>query len=112
MKFRFWKHMKKFHLFIVTKSISFQLCNQTTSLESTFHPEVLTFPQRPDQIKSFVVVGVTCHMGDQQCKTSEYNHVIKSIGSWYQHTNTCIGVKLIFFIRKYKFKTILTLRVL
>lgn len=55
---------------LMIRMISFQLHNQTTSLESTFHPEVLTSPQRLDQIKSFVVVGVTCHMGDRQCKTS------------------------------------------
>jgi len=62
--------MQKIYPFALDQMHSFQLCNQTTSLESTFHPEVLTSPQRPDQIKSFVVAGVICHMGDQQCKTS------------------------------------------
>lgn len=65
----------KFHLFCLrpkTKKDDTILVSPpaTTSLEGTFHREDLTFPRRLDQIKSFVVVGVICHMGDPQCKTS------------------------------------------
>lgn len=78
-----------------------QFNQPTTSSGSTFHLCVLTSPQRLNQIESFVVVGVTCHKVDQQCKTS---------AAIWRVSNLSIVLSLLKHL--YGCKNILTLRVL
>ena len=72
MKFGFWKTFRNLTFLLKTHDQIDSISNPKSnyffrkyipSRSSNFSPQKL------DQTKSFVVAGVTCHMGNRQCKT-------------------------------------------